>query len=98
MMAIAESARLMEMKSLKKIELIYRNRLSMEPCDAEARTRLAWCLCLEALFRAGQENVLSSLSRGTHRNKEDNTFLLSLFDEKSESLFRDCIQQSQLVR
>ena len=54
-------SRVFKVDALWRVERMYRKRLTDEPGDMVARTSLAWCLFLQALHRAGEEDALVTL-------------------------------------
>jgi hypothetical protein len=54
--------------ALKQAEKTYRKRLGEEPGDTGARLRLAWCLVLQAFYRAGQESLPAAPPDGDARD------------------------------
>ena len=87
-----------EMASLKRAETIYRSRLVNTPENTETRIKLAWCLFMQALYRAGQESMLAALIS----NDEDNQSDLSqrskfIWDQDAGELINDCLQQTSTV-
>jgi hypothetical protein len=86
---------LLEVDSLKRVEHLYRTRLTSEPTDMIARVSLAWCLFMQALHRAGQESVLQQIvAAGETADPERR---VSDGREGSSDLLRDCLRQAIMV-
>ncbi|HEY3282486.1 MAG TPA: hypothetical protein VGN26_09450 [Armatimonadota bacterium] len=88
-----------EIEALKHSEEIYRARLANEPGDTTARMKLAWCLFMQALYRAGQESVLMALvaASGAREDSPEGALLKALQSEESSALFGECLKQTNTV-
>lgn len=86
-----------EIDSLKRVEQVYRQRLTDDPADMRARTGLAWCLFMQALYQAGQERVLAALAEdGTAPEALEEQFQ-AVPDTDSRDLLRDALRQTIAV-
>lgn len=87
-----------EMTTLKRSEQIYRTRLANDPNDSEVRIKLAWCLFMQALYRAGQESMLSALvATSMDEPREKQLHPKCVWDQDAQDLIRDCLCQSSTV-
>ncbi len=85
-------------EALKRKEQLIRDRLANEPGDMEARTNLAWCLLMMAVYQAGQENVLGKLMLARHGIKaKTSRKLWSALDQGSHDTLKDCLRQTYIV-
>ena len=86
------------MASLKRAEHIYRTRLANDPDDSNARIKLAWCLFMQALYRAGQESMLNALvSPGSDEPSEVFVRSRCIWDQDAEDLIHECLNQTGTV-
>ncbi len=77
---------------------MYRTRLANDPTDSNARVKLAWCLFMHALFRAGQESMLKALFATLEPDTvEKGRKVQSIWDQDADNLIDDCLQQTATV-
>jgi hypothetical protein len=86
-----------EMNVLKHAEGVYRARLANEPDDSGARIKLAWCLFMRALYRAGQESMLNALVSGEEEAHRARRRIKGVWDQDADDLIRDCVSQTGIV-
>lgn len=78
------------------MEEVYRARLRKDPCDTLARARLAWCLFLQSLHKAGQESIIQSLSQGLPQ--VDTTGLRAVQGgPEAQELLDECLRHTETV-
>ncbi|MBW3623164.1 MAG: hypothetical protein KY468_07105 [Armatimonadetes bacterium] len=85
------------MASLKRAEQMYRTRLANEPNDSGARIKLAWCLFMQALYRAGQESMLDALLVQPEDGGEKNARTRCIWDQSADDLIRECLCEAGTV-
>jgi hypothetical protein len=96
--AMSPQHKVIQMSSLKRAESIYRTRLANEPGDSTARVKLAWCLFMEAIYRAGQESMLAALCTTVNLDDEQRSKRMQLiWDQDADQLLNDCLQQTTTV-
>jgi|SRR5579862_5259075 len=76
---------------LERAEQTYRQQLISHPEDTELRLRLAWCLFMQALYRAGQEAAMNAEPSDPDSPSEPRC------ERDSQGLLRDCLQQTYTV-
>lgn len=76
------------MQSLGEWETACRERVGFEPDDLSRRADLAWCLLLQALYRAGQEDSHEFSNPGVPEPG----------CRTSDALLVDCLRQAVVVR
>ena len=90
---------IIEMATLKRAEHLYRTCLANQPEDTGARIKLAWCLFMQALYRAGQESMLAAL---VAQPGEDRSSISQrsrfVWEEDADQLIRDCLQHTSTVK
>jgi len=94
-----------DMGALRKAEQGYRRRLEQEPGDTATRLGLAWCLVVQALFEAGQEETLGQLlaaaspggPTASERIQATLTAAEAAAERDSRTLLRSSLQQALLV-
>jgi len=91
-----------DMRALRRAEQDYRRRLEQEPGDTASRLGLAWCLVVQALFEAGQEETLCRVPEHPHAPAPPPTATAPAAtapaaERSSRSLLRGSLQQALLV-
>ena len=87
-----------ELAALKRAEHVYRTRLANEPNDSTARIKLAWCLFMQALYRAGQESMLNALvSPPNDEPSEASVRPKCIWDQDAGDLIHECLCQTSTV-
>jgi hypothetical protein len=95
---MASRRNVFEIDALLRIEQVYRQRLLDDPADVAARTGLAWCLFMQALHRAGQEQMLASLMEaGAELDRQAEAEARAALDQNARDLLRDCLKQTVAV-
>jgi hypothetical protein len=82
-------------EALRRVEGVYRMRLLSDPCDTLARGRLAWCLFLQSLHRAGEERILNAL-RGSKVTFASGPLPMP-FGPEAQELLEECLRQTEAV-
>ncbi|MCC2669055.1 MAG: hypothetical protein K0Q72_1526 [Armatimonadetes bacterium] len=100
---MALESRVFNVDALWRVERMYRQRLTDEPGDMVARVSLAWCLFLQALHRAGEENALTGIDSALEEAGIPITEMLELGEDDGEEgraadrLLEDCLRQTVTV-
>lgn len=89
--------KVVSIEALKRSEQICRTRLANEPGDTSARMKLAWCLFMQALYRAGQESVLSALVSAMEIKEHQGTLVNAIVQEDAAHLFSECLRETSMV-
>jgi len=88
----------LDVEALKRVEVIYRNRLEDEPGDMVARVSLAWCLFMRAFFQAGRESAVAVLTpQGKTADPQITHTVESVLDSNARQLLRECLRQTVTV-
>lgn len=83
--------------ALARVERLYRDLLSAQPCDNLARLRLAWCLLLQALHQAGRESAVNELLHLSPGDSLDASYAAPP-GRDAQTLLRECLRQTITVR
>lgn len=86
-----------EMAALKRAEHLYRTRLANQPDDCAARVKLAWCLFMQALYRAGQESMLKALFSTEEESLTHHARIRNVWEQDANDLLQDCLFQTGMV-
>src|SRR3712207_1101837 len=89
--------RCLDEHALREAERGYRLRLTDEPGDMVTRVSLAWCLFLQAMHQAGQENTLAVLDETAGGRPAPLNGRTSR-DHETRRLLQDCLRQAMIVR
>ncbi|HZT41615.1 MAG TPA: hypothetical protein VFA07_05480 [Chthonomonadaceae bacterium] len=84
---------------MRRLENLYLKRLDEEPADMDARVGLAWCLFAQALYRAGQESVLTGVAAVGDGPAPYRDSLPCILPEKNARLLlKDCLRHALTVQ
>ena len=84
--------------ALQTAESAYRNQLASDPCDTQARVKLAWCLFVQAVHAAGRESLFHEVHEGSVRVDERLPRVIEAIRENDvDHLLRDCLRQTTAV-
>ncbi len=89
--------KVIQIEALRRSEDIYRARLANEPGDTSARVKLAWCLFMQALYRAGQESVLGALVSAPEESAAQQSWVQAVMNQGAAELFSECLRQTSTV-
>jgi len=84
--------------ALKTAESGYRNQLASDPCDTQARVKLAWCLFVQAVHAAGRESLFHEVHEYSEPVDERLPNIIDAIRENDvDHLLRDCLRQTTAV-
>lgn len=89
-----QTMQVVDPEALRRVETVYRSRIITDPCDTMARGRLAWCLFIQSLHKAGQESVIQALSAV---QVDAATFALNAHGPEAQQLLDECLRHTEAV-